>query len=63
MGWKIHFITFSIGTYGSDQVGLGMHDKRLEEESKQLIDIVKVFVHPQYDKPDRSHDVGKKLSV
>nr|XP_002124963.1 chymotrypsin B-like [Ciona intestinalis] len=47
-----------IGTYGSDQVGLGMHDKTLPESSRQLIDVVAVYVHPQYDNPDRSHDVA-----
>ena len=50
----------SIGTYGSDQVALGMHDRRGNEASKQLIDVAAVYVHPQYDSPDRSHDVGMK---
>ncbi|CAK8674593.1 unnamed protein product [Clavelina lepadiformis] len=47
-----------IGTYGSDQVALGMHDRRGNEASKQLIDVAAVYVHPQYDSPDRSHDVA-----
>ncbi|XP_077973771.1 chymotrypsin B-like [Styela clava] len=47
-----------IGTYASDQVLLGAHDKRSAEASAQLIDIVAKYVHPQYDNPDRSHDVA-----
>lgn len=49
----------SIGTYGSDQAMLGVHDKRGNEVSVQLIDIEAKYVHPEYDNPDRSHDVGK----
>jgi len=55
-----HFCYRSIGTYGSDQVALGMHDKRMEA-GVQKIDIVAKYVHPQYDTPDRSHDVGMLL--
>ena len=35
-----------------------MHDKRVAESSRQLIDIVAKYSHPNYDDPDRSHDVG-----
>ena len=44
-------------------MGLGMHDKHIAEPSRQLIDIVAKYVHPDYDNPDRSHDVGKMSSL
>jgi len=38
-----------------------MHDKRFDESSRQLIDIVAKYSHPSYDNPDRSHDVGTNI--
>ena len=35
--------------YGADQVMLGAHRLNKDEESRQLIDVSQVIIHPQYD--------------
>ena len=44
-----------IGTYSGDTVAFGLHDRA---DSHQSIKIDEVFVHPDYDNPDRANDIA-----
>ena len=47
-----------IGTYSGDEVVLGQHERENGESGHQVIGIEEVFLHPQYDSPDRANDVA-----
>ena len=47
-----------IGTYSGDEVVLGQHERDTQENGKQIIKIEEVFMHPQYDTPDRANDIA-----
>jgi len=44
-----------IGTYSGDTIAFGLHDR---SDSHQSIKIDEVFVHPDYDSPDKANDIA-----